>query len=127
MTRYSGWSSWDPRVTGAGLVRCWADERREVRGTTPRSARPTISSVRETPAICWPGGHRPNEARHPYQRSRPLTTSGRMACRKTGKGQIRKVLTRQSCPPLLSGASWSRLSFPGHTLIGTGVEAEPLS
>ena len=29
MTRYSGWSSWDPRVTGAGLVRCWADERRE--------------------------------------------------------------------------------------------------
>jgi hypothetical protein len=72
MTRYSGWSSWDPRVTGAGLVRCWADERREwvtervprvsthhrcdpgqsgqagtIRGTTPHSARPTISIVQE--------------------------------------------------------------------------------
>jgi hypothetical protein len=113
MTRYSGWSSWDPRVTGAGLVRCWADERREVRGATPLSARPTISSVQETPAICRQGAHRPNEPGCPHERSRPLTTSGRMACRKTG---IRKVLTRHSLPTFLSGASWSRLSFPGHTL-----------
>jgi hypothetical protein len=45
-----------------------------------------------------------------------------MACRKTGKGEIRKVLTRQRLPMFLSGASWSRLGVPGHTSIGTGVE-----